>query len=32
MTSIIAMEPFQAKFNIGKTGTKVAVLFSLYTV
>ncbi|AEO70640.1 7b631b26-01bc-4e01-952b-bb8dd668b6a9 [Thermothielavioides terrestris] len=33
MTSIIAMEPFQEKFQTGgSTGSRVSVIFSLYTV
>ncbi|KAI1840534.1 hypothetical protein JX266_013263 [Neoarthrinium moseri] len=32
LTSIIAMKHFQSTFHTGPTGTKVAVMFSLYTV
>jgi hypothetical protein len=32
MTSLIAMDWFQNTFHSGKTGEKVSVIFSLYTV
>ena len=32
MTGIIAMDHFQKMFNTGDTGSKVSVIFSLYTV
>jgi MFS family permease len=32
MTGVIAMDQFQATFNTGKTGTLVAVIFSIYAV
>ncbi|KAL8403921.1 hypothetical protein RB594_008974 [Gaeumannomyces avenae] len=32
MTGIIAMDPFQEQFKVGKVGVEVGVIYSLYTV